>query len=379
MTEAAGYTLKSYEFRREREAQWRELEGLVDRVERKGLQSLSSDELHRLPTLYRAALSSLSVARAISLDKNVITYLDGLAARAYFAVYCRKRHLGATAGAFFTTTFPRLVRSMRWALLLAVTLLALGAAAGYALTAADSDRYFTFVSEEMASGRTPAASAEELAEVLTDDGGGTAAMLTRFAAFLFTHNAKIGLMCFALGFAAGVPVMLILFINGLGLGAMWALYAGHDLGFAFFAWVFPHGVTELLAIALCGAAGLAIGYAVVFPGRQTRLANLARRGREAAAVTVGAVLLFFIAALIEGFFRQLVYDTDVRVVVVVVTAAAWLAYFTRAGRSPAERLRGVFGRRHDADVARALGAVDPLGSLAGAAPAAPAPLAQDPR
>ena len=47
----------------------------------------------RLPGLHRAALSSLSVARAISLDRNVVEYLEMLATRAHFAVYGTKRHL----------------------------------------------------------------------------------------------------------------------------------------------------------------------------------------------------------------------------------------------------------------------------------------------
>ncbi|PIE18781.1 MAG: hypothetical protein CSA66_03930 [Proteobacteria bacterium] len=335
--EQARYALKSYEFRRERETQWRELERLVEAVEAKGAASLGSDELYRLPSLYRAALSSLSVARAISLDKNVIAYLDALCARAYLAVYARKRRLFAALLAFFSQTFPRLVRNVRWALLLSVGLLALGTVTGYVLTASDSDRYFTFVGEEMAGGRTPASTREDLAEALTDDGGGTVAALTQFAAFLFTHNAKIGLMCFALGLLAGVPVMLLLFINGLSLGAMWALYAGHGLGFEFLSWVMPHGVTELLAVAVCGAAGLAVGYGLVFPGRYRRLDNLALRGRQAAAIAIGAVAMFFVAALIEGFFRQLVSGTDVRVVVVIATSLLWFVYFGFVGRSPEER------------------------------------------
>jgi len=349
----ATFTLKSLEFRREREAQWRELEELVDRAERRGLTRLSGDELHRLPQLYRAALSSLSVARAISLDKNVIHYLEGLSTRAYFVVYCRKRDLGGTVGTFFTGTFPRLVRQMRWALLLSVALLALGTLCGYVLTMDDPDRYYTFVDEAMAQGRGPTTPPEELAAILTDDGGGTAAMLTQFATFLFTHNAKIGLLCFALGFAAGIPVMLILFINGLTLGAMWAIYAAHDLGFAFFAWVMPHGVTELLAVAVCAAAGLSVGYGLVFPGRHSRLHNLAARGRAAAAVTVGAVVMFFIAALIEGFFRQLVQSTDVRLAVVVVTALLWFVYLGFAGRGPDRRLARVLVHSEAAEVMEA--------------------------
>jgi len=325
------FRLKSFEFRAEREAAWQELEELVRRVEKSGLGALQAEQLHRLPTLYRGVLSSLSVARAISLDKNVIAYLEGLSARAYFAIYCRKRDLGATMWTFLGRTFPASVRRIRWALFLALGLMMLGTIAGYVLVDNDPERYYSFVSEDMANGRTPESSKEELASVLTD-GGGDGSDLAAFASFLFTHNARIGLVCFALGFVAGVPVMLMLFINGAVLGAMAALYAAHGMGFEFLAWVFPHGVTELLAVAVCGAAGLSVGYGLVFPGRFRRLDNLAIRGRHAASIAVGAVLMFFIAALIEGFFRQIVHDTDARVIVIVVSVIAWFSYFYFAGR-----------------------------------------------
>jgi len=48
---------------------------------------LSLDELQRLPILYRAALSSLSVARTIVLDRNLLLYLETLSTRAFLAVY----------------------------------------------------------------------------------------------------------------------------------------------------------------------------------------------------------------------------------------------------------------------------------------------------
>ena len=79
--------LKSSEFRKGREEGWRELEDLVRRVERRGVRSLSLDELQQLPILYRAALSSLSVARTIALDRNLLLYLENLALRAYLVVY----------------------------------------------------------------------------------------------------------------------------------------------------------------------------------------------------------------------------------------------------------------------------------------------------
>ena len=334
----ASFTLKSFEFRREREASWTELEGLVARVERQGVSSLGEDELRRLPLLYRGALSSLSVARAISLDKNLLAYLEGLAARAYVCVYSPKRRLFGEALEFVRTRFPALVWGMRGALLLSVALLAAGVGVGLALTLLDPERFYSFVEIEMAGGRGPTSTREELLAVLRADGGDGSAALTTFASFLFTHNAKIGLSCFALGFLAGVPVLLLLFTNGLTLGAMIAIHVQKGLGPEFLAWVFPHGVTELLAVCLCGAAGLTLGQSLVFPGRQRRLESLAVRGREAGAVAVGAVLLFFLAALLEGYFRQLVHDDRARALVAITTAILWALYFGPRGRAAARRL-----------------------------------------
>ena len=79
--------LKSSEFRKGREDGWRELETLVAHVERRGVRLLSLYELQRLPVLYRAALSSLSVARTIALDRNLLLYLENLALRSFLVVY----------------------------------------------------------------------------------------------------------------------------------------------------------------------------------------------------------------------------------------------------------------------------------------------------
>ena len=85
--------MKSVGFRREREGTWAELETLVQRVERGGIADLSPADVSRLPVLYRATLSSLSVARAISLDANLLAYLESLGARAYVAIYLSLIHI----------------------------------------------------------------------------------------------------------------------------------------------------------------------------------------------------------------------------------------------------------------------------------------------
>lgn len=333
-------TLKSARFRAEREASWRELERLVDACEAHGPESLSAAELNRLPALYRGAVSSLSVARAISLDKNLLAYLTALAGRSYLCVYGSKRRAGQAIADFFRRGFPRVVRRHAAPVAVALGLMLLGMATGYRLTTADPERYYDLVDPHLAAGRDPASSTAELRAVLYGGQEMSDDLLGAFSAFLAAHNAQIGILCFALGAAAGAPVVYLLFENGLMLGAMAALYASRGLGAEFWAWALPHGITELTAVGLCGAAGLALGGALLFPGRHTRLQALAVRGREAALLVAGAVAMLFVAAVIEGVFRQRVHDPAWRWLVAAASLGLWSWYFFFAGAGADARASG---------------------------------------
>jgi uncharacterized membrane protein SpoIIM required for sporulation len=330
-----GVTLKSAAFRAEREASWRELERLLEEVQRGGIHALGPRELARLPLLYRAAVSSLSVARAISLDRNLLQYLESLCARAYLVVYGVRRGLGEALADFFARRFPQRVRAHRGYVAVAFGLLWAGLCTGFALTRADPERFYAFVGSALSQGRGPSSSTESLRDVLyaRED---AAKMLKTFAMFLFSHNSQVGITAFAIGFAGAVPSALLLFATGLMLGAFGALYASRGLSLEFWAWTLPHGVTELTAVALCGAGGMALGMALLFPGREERRAGLARRGREAAQLALGAVALFFVAALIEGLFRQLVHLVAVRYAVAGASAVLLAAYLLLAGRAREE-------------------------------------------
>lgn len=324
--------LKSYEFRREREKGWQELEGLVARAERRGVGSLGEADRLRLPMLYRGALSALSVARAISLDRALLEYLEALCQRAYFVVYGPRQPLNLVVADFFARRLPATFRRHLFPLLVAGVLLAAATLAGYVLVEAEPDRYYAFVPETMAAGRDPTATTAFLREGLYRRGDAGDALAT-FSAFLFTHNARVGMLSFALGFVAGVPVVLMLMITGLMLGAMTWLHASRGLAMDWWGWILPHGVTELLALVMCAGAGFAIARALLFPGMRRRVDALAAAGREAGVLVAGAVVLFFVAGLLEGFFRQLVLDPTVRYTVVVLTTGFWIAYFGFVGRA----------------------------------------------
>ncbi|MCC6782749.1 MAG: stage II sporulation protein M [Planctomycetes bacterium] len=324
---------RSVAFRRDREASWRRLERVLDTVESRGLTALPERELLELPTLHRAALSALSVARAISLDRALLAYLESLAARSHGFVHGARGRPLAAFERFVLVGFPAAVREHAWAVALAGGVLLLGVLTGFAVTTAQPEFYDSFVPSGLAAGRDFHATAEELRAPLYTEPE-FASALALFASFLFQHNAQIAILCFALGAAAGVPVVWLLFTNGLTLGAMAALYASHGLGAEFWAWILPHGVPELLAIVLCGAAGLLQGQAVLLPGRCSRAEALRRVGAPAATIVLGSVAMLALAALIEGFFRQLVHAVPIRAVVAGGMSGFWILYFGSAGRSP---------------------------------------------
>lgn len=324
--------LKSSAFRLQREANWLALDALVQKVETRGLRALTPDDLMRLPVLYRAAVSSLSVARSISLDANLVAYLESLVSRSFFCVYGTRSSLAENLALFFRVKFPAAVRAAGPHILLAAVVMLFGAVVGFWLTSANADWYYTLVPKGLAGERSPASGTEDLRRALYDGGTTAADQLYLFASFLFTHNAKIGMLSFALGFAFGLPTLFLLFTNGLTLGAFVALYAGRGLTTELFAWLLIHGATELTALCLCGGAGLALGAALTFPGERSRLAELARRGRQAGLIIIGAVFMFFAAGLLEGIGRQIITDVTTRYAVAALTFALWIGYFALSGK-----------------------------------------------
>jgi uncharacterized membrane protein SpoIIM required for sporulation len=322
-------TLKSSEFRRTREQSWKELERLVDAAERRGVRMLTPQELNRLPQLYRSALSSLSVARAIALDRHLLLYLENLAMRGYLAIYSPKTTL-IEAGRHFLHAFPAAVRKARWHLLIVFIAFMIGIAVGFWLTIDDESWFTALVPGSLSGGRGVATTRQELLDKeIFAPWPGWVVSLGRVSTFLFSHNTLVGIMAFCLGLAAGVPTILLVAYQGLILGTFIALHYNRDLTVDFLGWLSIHGVTEITAILLCGAAGLVVAEKMLFPDRYSRVDSLALHGRIAAEIAVGAILMFFVAAILEGGFRELVASTPGRFAVGAATGVGWLAYILK--------------------------------------------------
>ncbi len=323
--------LKSHQFRTEREAAWRRLERLMAKAQQGSARGLTDEELLEVPVLYRSAMSSLSVARSISLDRAATTYLESLCLRAYLFVYGVRSTPLERLGRFFATDWPMSVRSLWRETLASLLLFTLGAVTAYVLTINDPDWFYSFMPGDMAQGRDPSATTEALRKTLYDSDD----KLAGFAAFLFTHNAQVAIFAFALGFAFCLPTALLIVYNGLTLGAFVALFASRGLGVEVAGWLMIHGVTEIFAVILAGAAGFHIGRAVIQPGDRPRVEAAAEAGRTAALAMAGVVAMLMVAGLLEGFGRQLITVDAARFAIAGATALLWGFYFYGPRRRPA--------------------------------------------
>ena len=332
--------LRSDRFRQEREGDWQRLDDIVTRMEKDRMRKVSDTDLLALPVLYRTVASSLSVARETSLDAATLAYLEALVQRAWFLVYGPRTGLAGWLRRFLGGDWSRAVRAIWPEVLIALAVMVAGAVVGWLLVAQDPDWYMALIPAEMAQGRVPGASRELLRATLF--GTQEQDFLGGFAAMLFSHNAQISILAFALGFAFGIPSLLLLVQNTAVLGAMLWLFDSQGLLYDLVGWLSVHGTTELFAILLAGAAGLHIGRAVAFPGEQAVLAAAAAAGQRAAQVMAGVVLMLVIAAVLEGFARQLIQDTESRLIVGGAMLVFWLVYFFGLGRGA--RVQGDDGR-----------------------------------
>ena len=324
--------LRSDRFRQEREPDWQRLEAVVARMESGRLRRIADADVLALPVLYRTVASSLSVARETSLDAATLAYLEALVQRAWFLVYGPRTTLWSWLARFFGGEWSRAVRSIWPELLVSLVLMVGGTLIGWQLCVADPDWYYSLLPLGPEDLRVPGASHEVLRGTLFGQQNQNG--LSVFAAFLFSHNAGIAILCFALGFAFGIPPLLLLVQNTTMLGALLWLYHGQGLTLDAVGWLSIHGTTELFAILLAGGAGLHVGRSMAFPGELSVLDAAAAAGQRTATVMAGVVLMLVAAGLLEGLGRQLIDSTTQRLIVGYGMLAFWLAYFFLLRRIP---------------------------------------------
>lgn len=304
---------------------WEELETLLDRAGRRGVRKLDPAQVASLGRLYRATTSDLAFAKGREYDARLVLYLNRLTARAHAYIYGASTETGRERIAhFYSTSFPREFRRSFAPILVCSILTIVCAVVAYAVIAAHPSDAYALLPPEMVL--------RDIHKSLHDtnfnfDSGDSPLN----ASAIITNNVKVAIIAFAGCVSLGLFTLWIIIENGLMLGGVAAMFANAGFGYDFWATVAPHGVIELTAIQIAGAAGLLIAAGIIAPGSLRRRDAIAANAKRAGVLFAGVASMLVVAGTIEGFFSNLRLPPHIRIAFGILTAIALILYFAFAG------------------------------------------------
>lgn len=300
--------------------------GAWRRDHRAALVSLHPDAFMRR---YRTLCQQLALARQRGYSSRVVDRLQDLVQGGHQVLYRGAPFTWREIGAFLAHGFPRLVRAERRAVACAAALFFVPLLAMAWLTHARPELiHSVFDAAQVASYEQMYDPARAKAGLGREQGGD--AMMF---GFYILNNISIGFRCFASGLLFGVAPVFLLVLNGVMIGALAGYLVANGSAVPFLSFTAGHGAPELLAIVICGAAGLRLGFALIAPGPRRRRDALVEAGRVGGALVAGGFAMLLLAAFIEAFWSASLFVPPV--VKYAVGGAMWLltlGWLALAGR-----------------------------------------------
>ena len=141
------------------------------------------------------------------------------------------------------------------------------------------------------------------------------------------NNIMVSFRAFASGLLTSFATGLLLFCNGVMIGAFQTFFAQHGLLWDSFLAVWLHGTIEISAIIVAGAAGIAMGNGWLFPGTYGRLYSFRRGAMKGLKIVIGTVPLFCVAGFIESFLTRHTEFPDAFRLTVILLSAIFIVYY----------------------------------------------------
>jgi uncharacterized membrane protein SpoIIM required for sporulation len=301
-------------FIEEHQATWSKLEHLLEEISDKRPTKAQIDQFGKI---YRSVASHLAFAQTYFPSHDVTDYLSQLTIRSHNLIYGKaQKSYWKQVKHFFIESFPLFVWQRFSFFLLAMGLFTAGGLLAFLLTYMDQSYASYFLPPEFTA-VDPAKIEENQWNPVTT------------SSEIMVNNIQVSFLALALGALFGIGTIWILFSNGLLIGALSAIFHKAGYGYEFWAFILPHGVIELTAIFIAGAAGLSLAYHFFVPGEQTRIHSVIREGRISIQLMLGVVLMLVIAGLVEGFITPsaLSYEAKYALSVLhLILCVAYLAY-----------------------------------------------------
>ncbi|MEM9445036.1 MAG: stage II sporulation protein M [Verrucomicrobiota bacterium] len=285
---------------------WQELEGMLDKSDKDIGFKMSLAEIQRFQYLYGRVSSDLAKVSVLPSESDIRVYLEGLVARTYSFVHevrVSKRRFKIVS--WIKDKVPSVFRTRVRSFQLSCTFMFIGALFGaLAIIWDPASKEIIMPFPHLLgdpSDRVAYEEANKNSETMAGSQG-------TFASSLMTHNIKVSLFVFALGITAGIGPSILLFYNGVILGAVFADYMIAEETLFLLAWLLPHGSVELPAVLIAGQASYVLAGAIIGREDGKPLTTRIRQVLDDLMHLLGCVAILLIwAGVVESFFSQYHY------------------------------------------------------------------------
>lgn len=281
---------------------WEDLDERLAAFETDPYHRMSLDDARRMYYLYQRVSTDLVKLRSLCAEPELIRYLETLVARAYGEIHEIRRSAHRwNLWSHFTRGFPDSFRRHIRAFWVSLAIMGLGGVFGAVALLIDSEAKSVIIPFGHLAGRPGERVASEEAQV-TDRLRGRQ---TTFSAYLASHNTRVAILCLALGVTWGIGTAVLLFHNGVLVGAIALDYGrGGEMEFML-GWLLPHGVVEIPAILIAGQAGLVLAATLLGSGAGRSLkSRLRRMAPDLGSLVLGMFVLLLWAGFVEAFLSQ---------------------------------------------------------------------------
>jgi uncharacterized membrane protein SpoIIM required for sporulation len=312
---------------------WQELEGLLDRMDGDPGFKFSLERAQRFHYLYERASADLARLVTFSAEPELRRYLESLVARAYTEIHeTRSNRKRFSPWNWFLHTLPQTFRRHVRAFWLSVAITIAGCLFGGLALSYDPEAKAVIMPFDHLQGDP----AERVAREEAAKHDAISSQKSSFSSQLMTHNTRVSITTMALGMTWGIGTIILLFYNGIILGAVAADYVLAGQTKFLLGWLMPHGVIEIPAILVAGQAGLVLANALVGWGKRDTLAQRFRAvAPDLVTLIFGVAVMLVWAGFIEAFLSQYhepVIPYTAKITFGFIELAMLVLFLSRSGR-----------------------------------------------
>lgn len=248
-------------------------------------------------------IDDLSYAKTFYPKSKVTRWVNGIAAGIYQSIYQNKKEKYSRIFQFWKFELPLLFKRYHRIFLFTTVVFVLFVAIGVFSSMNNPD----FVRGVLGDGYV------DMTEQNIDKGDpfGVYKDGNPFSMFVIIgyNNISVAFKAFVGGFTLGLFTIMIMWGNGIMLGAFQYMFFAKGLGIKSVLVIWIHGTLEISAIVIAATAGFILASGILFPGTYSRMVSFKRNAKDAAKVLISLVPIFIVAAFFESYVTHLMSQT----------------------------------------------------------------------